>query len=79
MKATPPQIRMACAGLGWSWSDLAKAAKVSRDTIARFLRGEELKVPTVTAIYAAFERAGVVFIDANGGGPGVRLKKKAKR
>jgi hypothetical protein len=30
---------------------------------------------TQTVIKAAFERAGVVFIDENGGGPGVRLRK----
>jgi transcriptional regulator with XRE-family HTH domain len=71
LKMSPSQVRMACAGLGWSWSDLAEAADVSRDTIARFLRGEELKVATVTAIYTALEAAGVEFITENGGG--VRL------
>jgi hypothetical protein len=70
---------MACAGLGWNWDDLSKVAKVSRDTIARFLRGEELKASTIEAIRGAFERAGVVFIEQNGGGPGVRLRKKARR
>lgn len=69
---------MACAGLGWNWDDLSKAAKVSRDTIARLLRGEELKVSTVEAIRAAFHRAGVSFIEQNGGGRGVRLKRKAR-
>ena len=70
---------MACAGLGWNWNDLAKAAKVSRDTIARLLRGVDLKTATVEAIRGAFEKAGVTFIAENGGGPGVRLKRKPKR
>jgi hypothetical protein len=34
---------------------------------------------TAAAIEKAFEKAGVVFIDPNGGGPGVRLKRKPKR
>lgn len=37
--------------------------------------GEELKPRTVEAIQCALEAAGVVFIEENGGGPGVRLKK----
>jgi transcriptional regulator with XRE-family HTH domain len=76
--ASPDQIRMACAGLGWSWSDLSAAAKVSRDTIGRFLRGEGLKPDTAVAIRSALEAAGVEFIAENGGGPGVRLAKKSQ-
>jgi cell division GTPase FtsZ len=52
---------------------------VSPDTISRPERGEELKARTVEAIREALEKAGVVFIVANGGGPGVRLKKRGKR
>jgi Bacterial regulatory proteins, lacI family len=71
---------MACSGLGWNWDDLAKAADVSRDTIARFLRGEELKATTNAAVTRALEKAGVEFIPENGGGPGVRLaKRRGKR
>ena len=54
--------------------ELAAAAKVSTDTVARFERGAELKERTVDAIRRALEDAGVEFIDANGGGPGVRLR-----
>jgi len=71
---------MACAGLGWSWDDLAKAASVSRDTIARFLRDEELKPSTAAAIRSALEDAGIEF--TNGDAPGVRLldpKRKGPR
>jgi hypothetical protein len=51
--------------------ELAAAAKVSTDTVARFERGEELKERTVDAIRRAFEDAGVEF--TNGERPGVRL------
>jgi hypothetical protein len=37
--------------------------------------GETLRPRTVSAIRAALEAAGVDFIDENGGGPGVRLRK----
>jgi transcriptional regulator with XRE-family HTH domain len=74
MILTPVQSRMARAALGMGVRELAAAAKVSTDTVARFERGEELKERTVEAIRRALEDAGVDFIDANGGGPGVRLR-----
>jgi hypothetical protein len=70
---------MACSGLEWNWDDLAQAAEVSRDTIARFLRGEELRPGTIAAMHSALEKAGVEFIAENGGGPGVRLAKRRTR
>ena len=80
---SPSQVRMACAGLGWRWVDLEKSAKVSRDTLGRFLRGEELKPSTLGAIREALEKAGVVFINEGevsaAGGEGVRLVKRSKR
>ena len=75
----PVQCRMARAALGWGVRDLAAAAKVSLDTVARFERGEELKERTVEAIQRALEGGGIEFIDANGGGAGVRLKKRHMR
>jgi transcriptional regulator with XRE-family HTH domain len=74
----PVQSRMARAALGWGVRELAAAAKVSTDTVARFERGEELKERTVEAIRLTFEAAGIEFI--NGSGPGVRVRKaKHKR
>jgi transcriptional regulator with XRE-family HTH domain len=67
---------MARAALSWGVRDLAAAAKVSPDTIARLERGETLYPRTVEAIRAAFEAGGVEFIPENGGGVGVRLKAK---
>lgn len=71
---TPAQSRMARAALALGVRDLAAAAKVSPDTIARLERGDRLRPGTLAAIRAALEEAGAVFLDANGGGPGVRLR-----
>lgn len=68
------QSKMARAALGWGVRDLAQAAAVSADTVSRLERGEELMPRTVAAIRTALEAAGVVFIDQNGEGPGVRLR-----
>jgi transcriptional regulator with XRE-family HTH domain len=72
---TPSQCRMARALLRWGVRDLAKAAKVSPDTIARLERGETLYARTLADIRVTLEKAGVRFIEQNGGGPGVRSKK----
>jgi transcriptional regulator with XRE-family HTH domain len=69
------QSKMARAATDLGIRDLAKAAGVSPDTVARLERGEELKPATIAAIRAALEAAGVDFIEENGGGPGVRLRK----
>ena len=71
------QCRMARAALRLGVRDLAALARVSPDTVARLERGEELKERTVDVIRAALESAGVTFINENGGGPGVRLRKDA--
>jgi transcriptional regulator with XRE-family HTH domain len=59
--------------------ELAELAKVSPDTVARFERGEDLKERTIEAIRTALEKAGIEFIDEDGGGPGVRLRKARKK
>ena len=68
---------MARAALGLGIRELADAAKVSPDTIARLERGEILRERTVEAIQDALEAAGVMFIAENGDGPGVRLRKRS--
>ena len=70
---------MARAALGMGVRELAAAAKVSVDTVARFERGEELKERTVDALRQALEARGIKLIDENGGGPGVRLRKPYAR
>lgn len=73
------QCRMARAALQIGVRELADAAKVSPSTITRLEAGDELRERTIDAVRAALESAGVEFIDENGGGPGVRLKRKAQR
>lgn len=72
---TAVQSRMARAAVGLGVRELADAAGVSTNTITRFERGEALSPRTLSAIRAALEEAGVEFIEPNGGGAGVRLKK----
>lgn len=76
------QIRGARGLLGWSQTDLAKAAGRSLPTIKRLERESE-DGPTVSddvreAVQKALEKAGIEFIPENGGGAGVRLAKRAK-
>lgn len=68
---------MALAGLGLNIREFAAMAKVAPGTLTRLARGEKLQERTLVAIRQTFEEAGVDFIDPNGGGPGVRLKKSA--
>lgn len=70
------QCKMARTALGLGVRELAELSKVSPDTISRLERGEELRERTVDAIRAALEAAGVIFVEENGEGPGVRLRKE---
>jgi transcriptional regulator with XRE-family HTH domain len=80
LKVSIRQIKAARALLHWSQEQLAAAAKISVPTIKRLeaqdgpLGGRS---ETGNKIGAALQRAGIEFIDENGGGPGVRLKKSA--
>jgi predicted transcriptional regulator len=71
----PVQCWMARDALGWSKRKLGNVAGVSDNTVARFENGDVLKASTVKAIQSALEKAGVVFIGADDGGPGARLSK----
>lgn len=66
---------MARAALQLGVRDLAERAMVSTNTIARMESGDPLKERTVGAIQRALEAAGVIFVQENGDGPGVRLRK----
>ena len=66
---------MARAAVGWGVRELAKEAGVAVDTVSRLERGEEIMPRTLQAVRSALEAAGVIFIDENGEGPGVRLRK----
>lgn len=73
------QCRAARGLLGWSQQDLATRAGVGIVTI-RQLEGDHKKPrrATLAVVRAAFEQAGVLFIEENGGGAGVRLAGPAK-
>jgi len=76
------QIRAARAVLKWSAGDLARHSSVSLRTIRRAELAERhtsLTAPNDFAIRRAFESAGVEFIDENGGGAGVRLRKRHQK
>jgi transcriptional regulator with XRE-family HTH domain len=77
-KVSTRQVKAARALLDWSQDQLARAADIAISTIKRLeandgpLGGSS---KTAETIQFALERAGVEFIDENGGGPGVRLRK----
>jgi transcriptional regulator with XRE-family HTH domain len=70
----PVQCFLARTALRWTVSDLARAAELSRTAVKRFERGDSSRAATVEAIQRTLETAGVIFIDANDGGPGARLR-----
>jgi len=75
---TSGQIRAARAFVRWRAQDLARESSVGVATIRRaeLTDGEtSMTAANDLAVRAALESAGVEFIDENGGGPGVRLKK----
>ena len=75
MKITPEQCKGARAMLGMSREALAEASSITHRTIVDFERGARRPhASTEAMLRTALEKAGVVFIDPNGGGPGVRLK-----
>ncbi len=66
---------MARAGLNMGVRDLAELAKVSPTTISKLEAGDALRERTLIDVRRALEEAGTIFIESNGDGPGVRLKK----
>lgn len=76
MSLLAAQCRAARALLDWSQADLAEISKVATKTLADFERGHRVPyVRTLADIRKALENAGVVFVEENGEGPGVRLQK----
>jgi transcriptional regulator with XRE-family HTH domain len=74
---TPEQSRAARALLNWSQETLAEAAHIGIVTVRQFELGNTTpRFLTLQAMRRVLEDAGVIFIDENGDGPGVRLRKK---
>lgn len=76
---TSAQIRAARALLRWRARDLARESAVGVATIRRaeLVDGEtSMTAANDAAVRRSLENAGVEFIEENGGGPGVRLRKR---
>jgi hypothetical protein len=75
-RITPAQCRAARGLLEMTQPILAKKAGLGLSTVVDF---EKMRRPVsekaIVAIQDALERAGAVFIEENGGGAGVRLRK----
>ena len=77
---TSAQCRAARGLIGWSQQDLATEAGVGLVTVHQLEAGtSQPRHATLDVIRRAFEKGGVEFIDENGGGPGVRLRKRPQR
>jgi transcriptional regulator with XRE-family HTH domain len=73
---TAAQCRAARGLLDWSQLDLAKQAGVGIVTVRQLeADAHEPRRATLDVVRRALEAAGVEFIDENGGGAGVRLRK----
>jgi hypothetical protein len=65
-----------CLTIVNSWQ-FADAAHIGAATVRQFEGGgAESREATLAVLRRAFEEAGVEFIEENGGGPGVRLRKR---
>jgi predicted transcriptional regulator len=81
LKVSIRQLKAARTLVGWSQEELASAAGISLPTIKRLEAAEGWlggRQTTAQKIKAALEKAGIQFIDENGGGPGVRLRKRQR-
>ena len=81
IRLTPRLCRAARALVGFEQKDLAEASGVSKSTIGAFeIKSETSRLATMNnkALVEAFERAGLQFVEENGGGPGVRLRRRAE-
>lgn len=79
---TSGQIRAARGLLRWSAENLAREAALGVATIKRAEAAEHetsLTAANNLAVRRALEAAGIVFIDENGGGAGVRLRERPRR
>jgi DNA-binding transcriptional regulator YiaG len=76
---SPPQCKAARALIGMTQPELARAAEVGLSTVVDFERTRrQVSTEAVGSLRLALEAAGIDFIEENGGGAGVRLRKPAK-
>lgn len=82
IKINPSQCRAARGLLDWSQAELAKAAHVSRQTVASYETGAgNLQTNNILALQSALESVGIEFIQPAEpsllGGAGVRFRTQA--
>ena len=68
--------------VGWMQKELSEHSGVSIPSIKRLEKGTGpmgVRLNTISALERALEAAGIEFIDENGGGPGVRMRKSLAR
>ena len=76
---TPEQCRGARALLDMTQPKLASASGLGLSTVVDFEKSRRpVSKEAVQAIGKALKDAGVEFIEENGGGPGVRLRKRQR-
>jgi transcriptional regulator with XRE-family HTH domain len=79
-RVTGKQLAAARTLAGLGQSDVAQAANISVPTLKR-MEGAKGVVPgmanNVAAVMRALEEAGIMFIDSNGNGAGVRFRDPA--
>jgi transcriptional regulator with XRE-family HTH domain len=73
---TPGQIWAARGLLGWTREVLADKSALSMRTLATIEGGGPTTTETLERIRVTLEKGGIKFIKPNGGGPGVRLRKR---
>jgi predicted transcriptional regulator len=77
---SPAQSRAGRALLEITQTELAILAGVGLSTVVDFEKKRRKVLPeSVESIRRALVRAGIEFIEENGGGPGVRLRKGLKK
>jgi predicted transcriptional regulator len=77
---SPSQCRAARGLLDWSQQALADRAKVGIVTVRQLEAGtHQPRRSTLDVVRRCLEAAGVVFIEENGGGAGVRLQASGRK
>ncbi len=75
----PAQCRAGRALLDMTQTQLASLAGIGLSTVVDFEKERrQVSATAVEEIHKALNRAGVEFIDENGGGPGLRLRKRRR-
>lgn len=77
----PSQFRAARGLVGWSQTELAARARLSLPTVKRVEQDSDITVSHQARekLRNALESVGIEFIAENGGGVGVRLKKRTAK